>query len=106
MVDTGTRKARAISSVVRLASKTQRERDTRLRREDRMAGNEHEAQEVVTHVVIGRGFEICHCHLLLDFELAAELFVFAFKPLVAAQAIDSAMFRGGHEPGARIVRDT
>src|SRR5438034_50272 len=29
---------------------TQRERDTRLGREDRMAGNEHEAQEVVTHV--------------------------------------------------------
>ena len=30
----------------------------------------------------------------------------AYEPLAAAQAIDRAMFGGGHEPGARVVRDT
>src|SRR6266540_1729292 len=55
MVDTGTRKARAISSVVRLPR---------------------------------------------------ELLLFALEPLVAAEPIDRAMLRSGHEPGARFIRDT
>jgi hypothetical protein len=53
-----------------------------------------------------RRFRIRHRHLLLDKGLAAQLFVFAVEPLVAAQAIDRTVLRGGHEPGARVVRDT
>ncbi len=69
-----------------------------------MARNEHEAQEIVAHV-IGLAAEIRHRHLLLDFELASELFLFAVETLIAAKAIDRTMFRRGHEPGGRVIRD-
>jgi len=42
---------------------------------------------------------------LLDFHLASDLLMFAFKPLVPTQAIDRAMLRRRHEPGARLGRD-
>ena len=41
----------------------------------------------------------------LRLELAAELLVLALEQRVAAQQIDRAMLRRGHEPGAWIVRD-
>src|SRR5258708_29090301 len=69
-----------------------------------MAGYEHKAQEVVANVIVERGVEIGHGHLL-RLELAAKLLVLALKPLVSAEHVDSAMFRGGHEPSARVVRD-
>ena len=71
-----------------------------------MAGNEHEAQEIVADVVVRLNVEIRDRRLLLEFELASELFLFALEPRVAAQAIDRAMFRRSHEPGARVIRDT
>src|SRR6267154_2290092 len=71
-----------------------------------MAGYEYEAQEVVANIIVDRGFEISHRHLLLDLDLAAEFLVLALEPLVSAQEIDCAMLRGGHQPGARVVRDT
>jgi len=37
-----------------------------------MAGYEYEAQEVVANVIVDRGFEIRHRHLLLGLDLAAE----------------------------------
>ena len=43
--------------------------------------------------------------LLPGLDLAAESLVLAFEQLVAAQVVDGAMLRGGHEPGARVVRD-
>ena len=43
--------------------------------------------------------------LLLGLELVAELLVLALEQLVPAQQVDRAMLRGGHEPGARVVRD-
>jgi len=70
-----------------------------------MAGNEHETQEVVAHVVVALNAEIRHGHLLLELELASELFLFALESLVATQAVDRAMLRRRHEPGARVVRD-
>src|SRR6267143_3186426 len=70
-----------------------------------MAGYEYEAQEVVANVIVDRGFEIRHRHLLLGLDLAAEFFVLALEPLVSAQEIDCTMLRGSHQPGARIVRD-
>src|SRR5258708_12297229 len=70
-----------------------------------MAGYEHEAQEVVANVIVERGVEIRHGHLLLRLKLAAKLLVLALKPLVSAEHVDSTMFRGGHEPSARVVRD-
>jgi hypothetical protein len=70
-----------------------------------MTGYEYEAQEVVADVIVDRGLEIRRGQLLLDLELATELLVLALEPLVAAEEIDRTMLRGGHEPGARVVRD-
>ena len=38
-------------------------------------------------------------------ELAQDALVAALEHLEAAQPVDRAMLRGGHEPGARLVRD-
>src|SRR5207302_2785181 len=51
------------------------------------------------------GVEGRHEHYLPGLELAAELRVFARVELVAAEEIDGAMFRGGHQPGAGVVRN-
>ena len=87
------------------AEQAQRQRDARLGGEHRMAGGEHEAQEIVADVVVERGVEVRHGRLLLDLELVAELLVLALEQLVAAQAIDGAMLGGRHQPGAGVVRD-
>src|SRR4029077_3705689 len=70
-----------------------------------MTGDEDEAKEIVANSVVDPGVEIWHGHLLLRFELAAELLVLALEELVAAKVINGAMLGGGHEPGAGIVRD-
>jgi hypothetical protein len=70
-----------------------------------MTGREHEAQEVVADVIVDRSVELRHGQPLLRLELAAELLVLALEPLVSAKEIDRTMLRGGHEPGARVVRD-
>lgn len=70
-----------------------------------MAGDEHQTEEVVSNAVVDRRIEIGHGHLLLRFELAAKLLMFALQELVSAPEIDGAMLRGGHQPGPRIVRN-
>ena len=65
------------------AEQAERERDARLGREHRMAGREHEAQEVVADVVVERGVEIRRGRLLPGLELATELLVLALEPLVS-----------------------
>jgi hypothetical protein len=70
-----------------------------------MAGDEHEAEEVVADVIVERAVEIRHGHLLLGLELATKLLVLALKPFVSAEHVDRAVLRGGHEPSARVVRD-
>src|ERR1700674_699965 len=69
-----------------------------------MAGYENEAEKVVAEVIVHRGFEIRHGHLLLCCKLATELLVLAFEPLVSPPEINGTMLRGGHQPGARVVR--
>ncbi len=49
-----------------------------------MTGDEHEAQEIVANIIVERGVEIGHGHLLLGLELATELLVLALEELVAA----------------------
>ena len=70
-----------------------------------MAGDEDEAQEIVANVIVDRGVEIGLRRLLLNLELITELLMFAFEQLVAAEDIDRPMLRGGHEPGARLIRN-
>ena len=70
-----------------------------------MASREHEAQEVVTHIVVQSCVETEDRALPLGLELVAEFLMLAFDPLVPAQEIDRSMLCGRHQPGAWIVRD-
>src|SRR5258708_31468285 len=79
------------------------QRNARLRRENRVAGDEYQPQEVVDDVMVEGGFEIWHGHHLLGLEFAAKLLVLGLKPLVAAEHVDRAVLRSSHEPRARIV---
>src|SRR6266850_7778206 len=87
----------------------QRERDARLGGEHRMAGDEHQAQQIVADVVVHAldqgGFVIRRRDLLLELHLAGELFMLALEKLVAPEMIESAVLGGGHQPGARVVGD-
>ena len=49
-----------------------------------MACDEHQAQQIVADVVVERGVDIDARDLLVELELAAELFVLAFEERPAA----------------------
>ena len=68
-----------------------------------MAGDEHQTQQVVAHVIVERRVEVGRGRLLFDLELMAELLVLPFEQLAAAEEIDGAVLRRGHEPRARVV---
>src|SRR5882762_6013925 len=70
-----------------------------------MAGYENQAEKIVAEVIVHRGFEMRHGHLLLGCKLAAELLVLAFEALVSPPEINRTMLRSGHQPSARVVRD-
>src|SRR5262245_12008063 len=70
-----------------------------------MAGYEYQAQKVIADVVVESSVEIRHGPLAVRLELATELLMLALDELVPAQVVDRAIFRRGHEPGARVVRD-
>src|SRR5580692_12883105 len=69
-----------------------------------MAGDEHQSQKIVADIVIESGCKIRQGHFFL-FHLAAQLFVLALQPRVAAEMIHGAMLGRGHQPGAGIVRN-
>src|SRR5882762_11946143 len=71
-----------------------------------MAGREDQPQPVVSHGIVDRGVEVALGALLAFLELVAELFVLLVEELAATKPVDGAMLGGGHEPGARVVRDT
>ena len=80
MVGSGTRNARAISSVVRPPSRRSVSATRASRGEHRMAGGEDEAQQVVADVVVERGRRYSAIgRLLLVVDLAAELLVLALE---------------------------
>jgi len=53
------------------------ERDTRFGRENRVTGDEHEAQKIVAHVIVEGRIEIERRNVLASLDLAAELLVLA-----------------------------
>ena len=91
MVGSGTRNARAISSVVRPPSRPEREGHPRLEGEHGVTCDEHQAQEVIADLVVGPGVEVGLGQLLLDLELPRELLLLALEPRPAAQQVDRAM---------------
>lgn len=68
-----------------------------------MAGDEHQAQNVVA---LAEGpVQIAHRRLLPPRYLAAHLLLLALEHPLPAQQIDRTALGGGHEPRPRIVRD-
>src|SRR5262245_6005013 len=74
----------------------------RFGREDRVAGNENEAQEIVADMIVERCVEVWWL-VVLDLELVAELGVLAAGKLGAAEEIDRAMLCCGHQPWAGLL---
>ncbi len=72
--------------------------------ENRMAGGEHKAQEVVANVVVEGRVEIRLGQSLPGLKFATDFLVFALEPLVSPQEIERPMLRRGHEPGGRLCR--
>src|SRR5580704_15894502 len=70
-----------------------------------MTGNEYEPQQVVANVIVDRGFQSSHGCLLPGIDFASELFMLTFEKFCAAEGVNGAMLRRGHEPGTRIIRD-
>src|SRR5256885_12904576 len=67
-----------------------------------MARHEHEAEEVVSELLVDRGVRVLDLPSPLD--VASELFVLALERLAAPDEIGRVMLRGRHEPGARTLR--
>ena len=82
----------------------QRQRHPRLGREDRMAGREEEAQQVVADVVVDRGLERRDFGFGRGLEIPGDLPVLALEERPAAKLIDRAVLRRRHEPGAGVLR--
>ncbi len=70
-----------------------------------MTGREDQAQQVVADVIVERRVEITLGALFPGAQLVTELRVLALEQLAAAKQVDRPMLRGGHQPGARVVRD-
>lgn len=70
-----------------------------------MAGDEHQAQQIVADGFIDGGLESRNGRLPPALELVPELLVLPVEHRAAAQVVETPMFGGSHEPGARIVRD-
>ena len=105
-VGSGTRNARAISSVVRPPSRRSVSATRASVERTGWQAVNIEAQQVVADVVVEGRVEVRRGRLLVrPASPAADLLVLALEQLVPAQEVDGPMLRGGHEPGARVVRD-
>ena len=88
------------------AEQAQRQRDARLGRQHRMAGDEDQPQQVVADVVVeGASSKSGVDGVLRRLHVVADLFVLAIEHLAAAEVIDGPVLGGGHQPGARVARD-
>ncbi|KAG1253600.1 hypothetical protein G6F65_017397 [Rhizopus arrhizus] len=90
------------------AQQAQRERHARFGGQHRMAGGEHQAQQVVTDIVLAGGVQRIDkigFHVgLQGLQLVADLIVLAGVQRVQAQAVAGAVFCGGHQPRSRVIR--
>ena len=87
------------------AKQTQGQRHPRIGGEHGMAGGEDEPQKVVVERVVGRGRKVLLINGRAQLRIAAQLLGLTLVDLRAPQPVDAAMLGGGHEPGARVVRD-
>lgn len=77
------------------SEQAQSERNSRLGREHWMAGDEHEAEQVITNIVIEGRIEIRHNHLP-GCKLAGQFFMLAIEQRSSAEVINCTMFGRGH----------
>ena len=68
-----------------------------------MAGGEDQTQQVVAEFVVERLLDLGD-RIGLLVEVAADFLVLALQHLGAAEAVESAMLGGLHQPGAGIAR--
>jgi hypothetical protein len=85
------------------AEQAQRQRDPRLGRQHRVAGDEDQPQQVVADRVVERLLGGFGDELLVHVDLAAELLVFLLGQLEVAQPVERAVLRRGHQPGTGVV---
>ena len=71
-----------------------------------MAGDEHQPEEIVADVVIDRHVTLGHGEILLDLEIAPDHVVLLRQERLPTHEVDRPPPADGHEPGARVVRDT
>lgn len=104
----GTRKARDLGGG-QAAEQLERQGQARVERQHRVAGGEHQAQQVVLDHVVAPGVEVVHeirhCQGLLGLEVEADLFQFLAQAAVAPQQVEGAVVRGREQPGAGTVGD-
>ena len=100
-----TRNARAISSVVRPPSRRSVSATRASVESTGWQAMNIEAQQVVADVVVERGVEVGLGSARPSLELVAELARACARARPAAQHVDRAVLGGGHQPGARVVRD-
>jgi hypothetical protein len=70
-----------------------------------VAGCEDEREQLVLDLVTEPRLHVRHLQPAVDLQLPAELVALALVERLAAEAVDRAVLGGGHEPGARVVRD-
>ena len=70
-----------------------------------MAGREDQAQQVVVERVVDRRGQVGVLVLAAALELEPQLLRLAVVHAGAPQPVDRPVLGGGHEPGARVVRD-
>lgn len=83
------------------------QRDPRLGGEHRVAGDEHEAQEVVVDVAVGPvglGAEIPHVHRLPHLQVAAQLDDLLPESHLPADEVHRLVLGGGRQPRAGVAR--
>jgi hypothetical protein len=98
-----TRNARAISSVDSPAHHLQGEGHAGIDRQHRVTRGEHQPEHVVSDV--GVELDLVHRSLVIT-QLATDQLDLALKCHGATNRVDAAAACHGHEPGARVVRDT
>lgn len=88
------------------AEQPQRQRHPRLGGQRRVAGDEHQAEDVVAHLVVERRVDIGFGGVRPGGQLVGEPAVPLVEPFFAPQVVDGAALGDGHEPGTRVVRHT
>ena len=69
-----------------------------------MARHEHEAQEIVAHVVVVRSGQRRECRVAVRIEVTADLLVLSTEGRPPAQPINRPVLRDCHQPGRRVPR--